>query len=132
MIWLLDLADDHRAAIRYDLLRHGYRLEWMGTPRLPWGDALAIVAMQPPTQSAVFRELHPDEYDMTREVQILEVLAVIMQTANIQRGNPSGAKSSTFPRTFSDLFAKQQKAPKASEEEILAGIKQWQELLGTE
>ena len=114
-------------AVQYDLLRHGYRLQWLGTPRLPWGDAIALVAMQPPEQSALFRELYPDQYNLTREVQVLEILAVMLQTANIQRG---GGKTKDFPRTFSDLLEKKQKAPRATEKDILADIKRMQERLG--
>jgi len=125
---LLDLADNHGPAIRYDLLKHGYRLEWMGTPRLPWGDAYALVAMQPPEHSAVFRELYPENYDLTREVRILEIMAVLLQSANIARGNQSGAKANEFPHTFSDLFPRERKAPAANEEDILAQIAAWERL----
>ena len=98
----------------------------MGTSRLPWGDAFAIVAMQPPEHSAVLRELYPENYNLTREVRTLEVLAVLLQTANIARGNPAGAKSGEFPKSFSDLFPRERKAPAASEADILAGIAEWE------
>lgn len=116
-------------AVRYDLLRHGYRLEWVGTRRLPWGDAFAILTMQRPEESALWRELHPDDYDQTRVVERLEVLAVLVQRGNLARGNPSGVKSGDMPNRFSDLLSKKQKAPKATEEEILAGIKRYQQQL---
>jgi hypothetical protein len=113
-------------------LRHGYRLEWLGTPRLPWGDAVAIVTMQRPEQSAVYRELHPDDYDRTRITEVLEILAVLTQRGNIARGNPSGAKGSDMPQQFNDLLAKRPKAPRATEEQILAGIAEWQKRLAPE
>lgn len=129
MIWLLDLIEDHRAAVRYDLLRHGYRLEWVGTHRLPWGDAVTIVTKQPTQQSAVFRDLYPDKYDMTRESQILEIVAVILQSANIARGTQSKAKAADFPKTFEDLFKKEPTTPKASEAEILDAFQRMDQLL---
>lgn len=121
IVGLLDLIDEHRAAVKYDLLRHGYRLEWLGTRRLWWGDAVTIMQQQPPTGSAVARALFPDEFDRSREVQVLEVLAVLLRQANIARGNPSEARESAFPSSFEDLFDRPKTVPH-TEAEILAAI----------
>jgi hypothetical protein len=129
--WLLDQIDDHRVAVRYDLLNHGYRLEWVGTRRLPWGDAFAILTRQRPEGSALWRETHPDEYNRTRLVETLEILAVLVQRGNLARGNPAGAKSADMPRHFSDLLSKS-KTPKATEDQILAGMAEMAKLLAPE
>lgn len=91
----------------------------MGTRRLPWEDARAIVWQQRPEQSAVWRALHPEEFDRTREVQVLEFLSVL-----VARGNATGAihdvKESQLPHRFEDLFEKPKAQVVASEAEVLA------------
>jgi hypothetical protein len=135
IVWLLDLVEEHRAAVRYDLLRHGYRLEWLGTRRLPWGDAFAILSEQIPAQSAVQRALNPEDFDRTREVQALEVLSVLVQHVNLRIGNglpvfdiepPSGPPD--LPGTFPELFAEPAK-PDETDDEILAGIADFEAFL---
>jgi hypothetical protein len=95
-------------------------LEWVGTPRLGYGDALAILHLQPPQQSALYRELHPQDYDRTRESQVLELLTVLVAQMQALVGNQSGVKPSQLPKAFDDLFAKQR--PALDEATVLAEI----------
>lgn len=126
---LLDLVEEHPAACRYDLLRHGYRLEWVGTRKLPYVDALALLYQQPPHLSAVWRALHPDDFDRTREVQLLEVLAVLVQRGNIL-GAMNDVPESKMPKRFEDMFEKPAKRSEVSEAELLAGMAAIDERLG--
>lgn len=130
MIWLLDLIDDHRAAVKYDLLRHGYRLEWLGTDQLPWGDAHAILAMQPPAQSAVYRELRPKDWDRTRQVELLEQLAVILVSGQMKLGNWTKVTAADLPGTYEDLFDRTPTAPTADPERQLYSLEQIDALVG--
>lgn len=104
MTWLLDTIEDHRAAVKYDLLAHGYRLEWLATERLPWGDAVTILTMQPPSTSALFREVHPDDYDRSAEVQRLEFLAVLLARHTALQGNHTDVSEAELPKSWDDLF----------------------------
>lgn len=106
MIWLLDLIEDHRAAVKYDLLAHGYRLEWLATPALPWGDAVTIIAMQLPGKSAVYRETHPDDYDRDKKLERLEQLAVILVRGQMLTGNQTEVGDGDLPKSYDDLFEK--------------------------
>jgi hypothetical protein len=103
-------------------LRHGYRLEWLGSRRLPWVDALAVLTQQPPDTSALQRELNPDSFDRTREAQLLELLAVQVARLTQYAGNASGVKESALPTSFEDLFTKSSAAKAKTEAEILAGM----------
>ena len=74
------------------------------------------------------RELHPEDFDRTREVQVLELLAVLIQHVSIKLSNPLPVydvepprSEPDFPETYPDLFAPPKDAG-PSEEEILAGI----------
>lgn len=108
MTALLDLIDEHRGAVKYDLLRHGYRLDWLATPRLPWGDAVTIIAQQPRVGSAVHRVMDGDEHRDERD--LLELLAVLLV-----RGHKVTAMNevpeSDMPHQFSDLFDKKTPEP---------------------
>jgi hypothetical protein len=86
---------------------------------LSWGDAAAIIWQQPPHLSAVARALHPEEFDRTREVQVLEFLAVLVQRGNFL-GAMNDVKESQLPHKFEDLFEKPKAQMAASEAEVLA------------
>lgn len=90
---------------------------------------MAIVTMQPPATSAVYRALHPDDYDRTRQmaeaVDRLEILAVLMAQQQALLGNQSGVPASRLPSRFSDLIEDSKPpAPQATEEQILASLAQ--------
>ena len=57
---LLELIDQHREAIEYDLIGLGLRLSWVGTPALSWRD-LWVIVNQAPLGSALDRAMRPDE-----------------------------------------------------------------------
>jgi hypothetical protein len=89
---------------------------------------VSIIRHQPPAGSAMARELHPEDFDRTREVQVLELLAVLIQHVSIKLSNPLPVydvepprSEPDFPETYPDLFAPPKDAG-PSEEEILAGI----------
>ena len=128
---------EHRAAVHYDLLRHGYKggVRWVGTRRLPWGDAFAIISEQNPAGSAAWRKINPDNFDRTREVQALEVLAVLLQHVNLRIGNGLGVfdiqpptSGPDLPETFPDLFA-QPPSPEETDDDVLAGIAEFEQFL---
>lgn len=57
---LLELIGQHREAIEYDLIGHGLRLAWTGTPALSWRD-LWVIVNQSPQGSALDRAMRPSE-----------------------------------------------------------------------
>lgn len=97
----------------------------MGTDRLPYGDALAILQMQPPDRSALWRELHPDLYDRTAEVVRLEAVAVLVAQL---RALWSGEKQ--MPRTFEDLLPPKPKQVTLTEDEVLAAMRAFDRAIG--
>jgi hypothetical protein len=122
---LLDLIEEHPKSCRYDLLAHGYRLEWIGTDRLPYGDAIAILEMQPPDRSALWRELHPDLYDRTAEVVRLEAVAVLVaQLRAVWRGEQQ------VPHTFEELLLREPAKVVLSEDEVLAAMRAFDRAIG--
>jgi hypothetical protein len=64
--------------------------------------------------------LHPQDYDRTRESQILELLTVLVAQMQDLVGNQSGVKPHQLPKSFDDLFAKQR--PALDEATVLAEI----------
>ncbi len=111
MTWLFDLVEDHRAAVKYDLIHHGRHLADLGTPRLSWGDAFTILTMQPADRSAVYRETHPDEYDLSsttlrldKIAQRLEAITVILVQTQLLAGNQTAVKADQLPTRFEQLF----------------------------
>jgi hypothetical protein len=92
--------------VRYDLLRHGHSLDDMGTTRLRWGDAFAILSEQSSSESAVRRALFPKEYHQDqRHVEILgrlEVIAVILAQNQAFLRNPE-APLNMLPTRWEDL-----------------------------
>ena len=93
-------------------MRHGYRLEWLGTERLPWGDAVAILQQQKAADSAVHRALYPDVFDhstatarLTEVVDRLEFLAVLLQRQTLMLGNRTEVTERDLPAQWADLFS---------------------------
>ena len=134
MTWLLDVVDDHRAAVKYDLLKHGRRLSDLGTPALSWSDALVLLTMQPPGTSAMWRELHPAEHDRTPEAARLEILAV--QLSNLQTQirymhSDKAPPESEWTQRFEQLLATpEETATQLDEAQILAEMQAFNELIG--
>lgn len=102
MIWLLDLAERHRAALQYDLLKHGRRLDDLGTDRLWWDEAFVIVTQQPAEGSAVHRAEFPEEHDRTKLVDRVETLVLLFERDRQRR---AGVPEGDLPGMWSDLFA---------------------------
>jgi len=50
------LIENHRDAVELELIRHGERLRWMGSPRLSWHDVWLICA-HPEPKGQLAREL---------------------------------------------------------------------------
>lgn len=134
MIWLLDLVDDHRAAVKYDLLKHGRRLSDLGTPRLSWGDAFVLLAEQPPATSAIWRALHPAEHDRTPDTARLEIIAVQLSNLQTQIRYMHTTKpppESEWVTRFEQLVATpQETAAQLDEAQILAEMQAFNELIG--
>lgn len=101
---MLDLVDEHPRAVQYDLLKHGYRQEWIGTELLSWGDALAILTEQPASTSAVYRVLHPDDYDRDKKLDRLEAIAVLIVRGQHLLGKQVEVDDSKLPNTWDDLW----------------------------
>lgn len=100
------MVDEYRAAVRYDLIRHGFRLEDVGTERLWWPDAIAILQQQTPANSALFRELFPDKYNRDLLIDRLETLAVLIVRGQHLLGKQSDVDDSLLPNTWDDLWNK--------------------------
>lgn len=56
ILGLLAFCAEHERAVRFDLLAHGLRWEWIGTDRLTWKDFQAFIE-QVPTGSAIARSV---------------------------------------------------------------------------
>lgn len=57
---LLELIDQHREALEFDLITLGLRLDHLGSPTLSWRD-LWVIVNQLPLGSALDRAQRPDE-----------------------------------------------------------------------
>lgn len=96
---------------------------------------MAIITEQPPAGSAVWRALHPKDFDRTREAQILELLSVLVQQGNILRGNQTGRRNPKLPEKFEDLFEpdpQQEPEQSVDEERILAEIAELNRIFAVE
>jgi hypothetical protein len=102
---LLDVIEDHRAAVKYDLIAHGVRLEWLPSSRLTWGDAVTILTMQPPERSSLNRELNPADYDQTKVTERLEQIIVMLARSQALSGNQTEVAAADLPVKYSDVFA---------------------------
>ncbi len=111
---MLDVIEDHRAAVKYDLIAHSRRLEDLPSSRLTWGDAVTILTMQPPDRSALYRELNPDEYDHTKTVERLEQIIVMLARGQMLTGNQTEVLGSDLPNTYADVY--QSTAPEVKPE----------------
>jgi hypothetical protein len=87
-----------------------------------------VIVNQAPRSSALARALYPEVKSV--EAELLEWLAVFIQTGNVQRGNQSNAKPSDFPRRFEDLFEKPKAQVYLTEEQILREIEQFNRAIG--
>lgn len=94
MIGLWELHEQHPEPVEHELIRLGLRWRDLGTPRLSWRDLLVIVR-EAPRDSAITRALDPDAYLAIS--RWLEGLSYLLQVANVQRGNASGARKHDFP-----------------------------------
>ena len=108
---LLELIEQHRAAVRYDLLRHGFRLEDVGTERLWWPDVLALISEQTPKESAVYRALHPNTYDEDKLVARVEMVSVMLVRFMMMHGNQTEVDSDKMPTAWADLWQVEAKPP---------------------
>lgn len=85
---------------------------------MPWGDALAIITMQPPAGSAVYREIYPDDHDqsgITRRLDELAERVELLTVVEVQTQLRLGVwvdKPPPMPRKFSDLFERPAEKPK--------------------
>jgi hypothetical protein len=93
---LLELIDQHREAIEYDLIRLGLRFDWLGTEALSWRD-LWVIVNQSPQGSALDRAMRPDEALWGLPEQLLAHIADQLADANWQRGG-KGNRPERLPR----------------------------------
>lgn len=92
---LLTLLDEHREALRYDLLMAGLRLSWLGTTRLGWDDFAVFVRFLPRT-SQTAQAAHGS--DWSAELHMLANVVDLLAWSNWQRGGGRGPKPKPLKR----------------------------------
>ncbi len=88
---------EHRAAIEYDLITLGLRLDDLGTESLSWRDLLVILQNLPRT-SAYARDTLGDDVMWGLGEQLLAIVADRLDVANWQRGNEGRKSPSPRPK----------------------------------
>jgi hypothetical protein len=83
------LLDRHPDAIEYDLLRHGFRIEDLGTAACSWRDLQLILRFGENT--AVAREIAGQDAAWTLTNQLLAGLIDAVNVGNWQRQRKKGA-----------------------------------------
>ena len=94
---LLDIYDEHREAVEYDLITLGLRWRDVGSKSLTWRDAW-VVASSSPRTSALARAIQGDAAEWGTTDYLLAIVADVLQGANYQRGGGKGRKPKPIQR----------------------------------
>jgi hypothetical protein len=95
---LLELIDQHREAVEFDLIALGLRLDWLGTERLSWRDLLVVVN-QSPRWSALSRAMNPEGSEWGLSEHLLAAVFDSLERGNWQRaGRENAPRPKPFPR----------------------------------
>lgn len=95
---LIALHDDYPDAVDAVLIQHGVRWRDVGSREFDWADCHAILSSLPPW-SPVHRAEAPESWIWALPgFDTLMTIAEALVTANVQRGNASGAPAARFPK----------------------------------
>ncbi|MFM8155508.1 MAG: hypothetical protein ACKOAF_05465 [Actinomycetes bacterium] len=75
----------------------GFRLEWLGTPRLTWRD-LYVIVRNCKRDSALARAVHGESVHWSNTDHLLASLLDLTAAANWQRGGGKGQRPNRIPR----------------------------------
>ena len=97
ILGLVDLLEEHREALDYDLLTLGLDLNDVGSRHLDWRRLRAVVTYLPAT-SALGRSVHGDAASWSTTDYLLAAAADALAAGNWQRGGGKGRRPKPIPR----------------------------------
>lgn len=97
------LISQNERAIRYDLLQHGYRLEWLGTDSLSWLDLAVIVSHSDPASSSLSLRIHGEYARWDLKDYLLAAAVDALNAANWQRTGRKSRRPKQIPRPVDKL-----------------------------
>lgn len=102
ILWLLDLIEEHRGAVRYDWrTRLGSSADLIGTAAMPWGEAVDVIrVLRADPSSMIAAALAGWTHPVSREALVLADLFDLTHMLAWGQNGGKGPKPKPYPRPW--------------------------------